>query len=362
VSFCFLEAQGSWKSMCRNTQETTQTKKLSLQGVACRYADRRTTMAMPCQAMSSGVDGECMVIGQADRLDCSVAAVSPYVASTPRTKPAAPPPSPTCSSSVSLAQLPCFSLAQEPSGLRQTFHIAETHLAASVVKLVSVEDLHTEIALLKPTWQSVWAPAMASDMDAEEVRMQNRELLKTVKELREENASLLQSQEELEQAVEEVQAEARVYVTHLLSDIENLRMQLSKLHLRCNNAEEQRDVQKQLFLKLFMNAKHDMEQSNTQHAKAVKHAMLEDYLRIAAKRTASPLDNRNEAAPIHCTEDTFKNKLAHAQGTQTPKSVFAEHNLALPASRLDGNADEVSLPHLSPVSPVHKPNKTSTNH
>jgi len=236
-------------------------------------------------------------------------------------------------------------------------HIDDTHMAASVVKSVTAEDLHTEIALLKQqlmevrlfVLQSVQVPAIASDVDAEEVRLQNRELLKTVKELREENATLLQIQEEVEQAVEEFQAETRDYVTRLLDDIENLKIQLSKQHLRCNDAQEQRDAQKQLFLKLFMLAKHDMEQSNTQHAKAFKHAMLEHYSRIAAKRAASPLDKKNEAAPIHCTDDNFKNHLAHAKGTQIPRRDFAEHHLVLPASKLDGKV-EVSLPHLTPVS------------
>eukprot|EP00419_Tripos_fusus_P008199 CAMPEP_0172696084 /NCGR_PEP_ID=MMETSP1074-20121228/27801_1 /TAXON_ID=2916 /ORGANISM="Ceratium fusus, Strain PA161109" /LENGTH=112 /DNA_ID=CAMNT_0013516775 /DNA_START=145 /DNA_END=480 /DNA_ORIENTATION=+ len=112
-------------------------------------------------------------------------------------------------------------------------------MAASVVKSVTAEDLHTEIALLKQqlmevrlfVLQSVQVPAIASDVDAEEVRLQNRELLKTVKELREENATLLQIQEEVEQAVEEFQAETRDYVTRLLDDIENLKIQLSKQHL-----------------------------------------------------------------------------------------------------------------------------------
>jgi len=248
-----------------------------------------------------------------------------------------------------------------PSGLRQMPYIADTYLAASATKQATAEDLHAEIALLKQqlmevrrfVLQSVQAPAMACSVDAEEVQMQNRELLKTVKELREENAILLEIRQALEQTIEEVQAQNRYNVTCLLDDIENLKIQLSKQHLRCNDAQEQRDAQKQLFLKLFMLAKHDMEQSNTQnntqHAKAFKHAMLEHYSRIAAKRAASPLDKKNEAAPIHCTDDNFKNHLAHAKGTQIPRRDFAEHHLVLPASKLDGKV-EVSLPHLTPVS------------
>eukprot|EP00419_Tripos_fusus_P001024 CAMPEP_0172680734 /NCGR_PEP_ID=MMETSP1074-20121228/16973_1 /TAXON_ID=2916 /ORGANISM="Ceratium fusus, Strain PA161109" /LENGTH=271 /DNA_ID=CAMNT_0013499115 /DNA_START=285 /DNA_END=1100 /DNA_ORIENTATION=- len=242
-------------------------------------------------------------------------------------------------------------LKGEPSGLRQTFHIADAHLAASVVKPVTVEDLHAEIALLKQQMvevrlfvlQSVQAPAMASNVDAEEVHMQNRELLKVVKELREENAILYKIQQALGQTVEKIQAETTNYVTCLLDDIENLKIQLSKQHLRCNDAEEQRDAQKQLFLKMFMIAKIDMEQNNIQHAEAVTHSMSQDYLRIAAKRNASPLDNRNKAAPIRCTEDKFKNKLAHVQGTRTPERVLAEQDLVLPAARPDAKAPEVSL-------------------
>eukprot|EP00419_Tripos_fusus_P035301 CAMPEP_0172780092 /NCGR_PEP_ID=MMETSP1074-20121228/202751_1 /TAXON_ID=2916 /ORGANISM="Ceratium fusus, Strain PA161109" /LENGTH=245 /DNA_ID=CAMNT_0013617061 /DNA_START=49 /DNA_END=786 /DNA_ORIENTATION=- len=209
-------------------------------------------------------------------------------------------------------------LKGQPSGLRQLFNSP-----------VTVEDLYTEIALLKQqlmeaqllVFQSGQATAVASDVKAEEVRMQNRELQKTVKELREENAVLLQLQQELDQAVEEFRTETRDYITRLFDDIENLESQLSKQHLRCKDAERQRDAQKQLFLKLFKMVKQDMKQNNTQHAKDVKHSTLEDYLRMAAKRTASPRDNGNEVAPVPSTEDKIRNNLAHAQGTHAPKRV-----------------------------------------
>jgi len=199
--------------------------------------------------------------------------------------------------------------------------------------------------------------------------MQNRELLTTVKELREENAALLRTQQKMQQAVEELQTREELeqvvrenaelrrrlqetgdHVMLLQDEIPNLRAQLSKQRRKCNDAEEQRDFQKQFFLKLFMIAKHDMEQSKTHHAEVVEHAISEDYLRVAAKVTASPLDNRNAVALIPCTEDKLTGNLAGAQGTRASKRVHFD----LDASRLDGKASKVSLPHLGPSSPVHR--------
>jgi hypothetical protein len=259
---------------------------------------------------------------------------------------------------------------------------------ATTDKGATTEDVDAENVLLSKqlleahllVLHAAHAQAVVSDVDAEAVLMQNRELLTTVKKLREENAILLERQQEMELAIEELQTrqvleqiveenvelQGRLETTtghvlillddieNLKVDIKNLKVQLSKQRRKCNDAEEQRDAQKQLFLKLFMMVKHDTEQNNTQHAQAVKHAILEDYLRIAAKGTASPLDNRNEVARVPSTEEKLEGNLTDMHGTQASKHVFAEHNCDLAAPGPDGKAPNVPLPHLSPSSPVHR--------
>lgn len=242
----------------------------------------------------------------------------------------------------------------------------------------SSEDFHAEAAQLQQqlaetqrlVLHAAQAPAVAPSVNVEGLRMQNSELVSTVNKLREENAVLLQRQQkmqqeaieglqarqELEQIVRREDAELRRMreetgnlVKILRDDIMNLNVQLSKQRQQCIDAEEQRDAQKQLFLKMFMKAKHDMEQSHTQHAKAVKHALSEGDQHVGEQVTASPLENGNAVARIR-SEGNLMGNLTDLQRTQAAKRVWAKHYLELAAARR--KAAKVSLPHLSPTSPM----------
>jgi hypothetical protein len=155
--------------------------------------------------------------------------------------------------------------------------------------------------------------------------VQYHRLLKTVKSLREENAILRQKLGSMEQItrdnveLQRKDEEMSGRMMLLIEEIDDLKKRLTKECKRRIDADEQRCTQKELFLRLFMQLKHDMDKSNSQHASAVmkdKRAPLGEHLRSTTRRDVLP-NKRNAAASELFAEDKFKDQMAFAQGMET---------------------------------------------
>jgi len=143
---------------------------------------------------------------------------------------------------------------------------ARNSSTAPLTEAFQIQRLLAENALLKRQLSealdfrvpSAEANAAAAEAVADELRTQNRKLLKTLKDLQESTAALLKRQTEMHHIFEENAAlqksleETRSHTMLLVEDIKDLEIQLSEQRQKCADSEAEQDVRKQLCYKLFM--------------------------------------------------------------------------------------------------------------
>jgi len=145
--------------------------------------------------------------------------------------------------------------------------------------------------------------------------------LREAEDLRAENMKLQQQLLPAEKCAEEnillrrtlAEAESRIKV--LVDENEHLRVQLSLQFKKYADAEQRQQAQKQLFCKVLEVAKHDRDQSDGHHAKAItcsNHAATEEYRCDAAKQTGALAKHVNLSPSVPCTEYKPKDESAHA--------------------------------------------------
>jgi len=189
-------------------------------------------------------------------------------------------------------------------------------------RTAQVDDLQAENAVLRRQLKeardvmvpAAYASAAASLGVAEELRMENCCLLKTVAVLEEEITTLRHKQ----RSMEEIRQEMNGRMMFLIDNIDILKNQVSAERQKCVDAEDRRCAQRDIFFKLFMQVKNDMDQSTGQQASAVmkdNKAPLGESFRSTVKRHVK---TRNAAALNMFAEDKkLKVKMAPTHGMKT---------------------------------------------
>jgi len=166
--------------------------------------------------------------------------------------------------------------------------------------------------------------------------------LKTVKVLQEKIAILCQKQGSMEQVIQDnvdlqrKHQEMSGRMMLLIDDNDHLRNQLSADRERWADAQEQWCTKQELFHRMFMQVKRDMDRSSGQHASVAmkdRGAPLSEHLRSTDEQQFFPLNKWNASASELFAEDKCKDDMTHAHGMKT-SSLF------LPA--------EGSFPSLTP--------------
>jgi len=182
-------------------------------------------------------------------------------------------------------------------------------------------DEHPAVDDSEEEWQ-------AEDLQASiaELRMQNHCLLRTVRALQEENATLCQKQSSMEQVIQDnidlqrMHQEMSGRMMLLIEDMDHLKNQLSAERRRCADAEEQRCAQKKLFHRMFTMVKQVMDQNDSQQAVVVVNendAHLGEHLLSTAGQHVFLSNNRKVSASELFAEDNFKDEMAHRHGMKT---------------------------------------------
>jgi hypothetical protein len=202
--------------------------------------------------------------------------------------------------------------------------------STSTTRTARVEDLQAENAVLRRQLKeaqvfilpSLEASAAASLGAVEDLKMQNRQLLKTVKVLQEEIATLSQTQSRMEQVVQDNDLQKKYQemsgrMMLLIDDNDHLRNQLSEERERLANAEEHRCAQQELFQRMFMQIKHDMDHGNSKPASVAmkgRGAPVGEHPRPADEQHVFPRETGESPASQLFTEDKCKDDMTHARG------------------------------------------------
>jgi len=217
------------------------------------------------------------------------------------------------------------------------------NLTVAVTDAVDVQHLLAENALLKRQLRealdflvpSAEANAAAAEAVADELRMQNRNLMKMLSDLQEKNAALLQRQHEMQHMFQEsagLQRSLEENTMRLVEDISELEVQLAKQRQKCTDSEIQQDALKQLCQKLSM-AMHGEDER-----------LDKSLQNIAAEEKGFRLnkDSITVSQPSAC--NTTENAVAHEHAKHGPLlPTSAESCLQSATHRCDGKPTMASL-------------------
>ena len=217
----------------------------------------------------------------------------------------------------------------------------------STASAAQIEDLQAENALLRRQLKD------AHVLTVPQAQASAACLLKALKVIQEEIDTLRKTPGSTEQIIHDnvdlqrQHQEMNGRMTLLIDEINYLKNQLSAESRRRADAEERRCAQKELFHRLLMQIKRDMDQSNSQqHASIV----MKDEGAPSCEMANAEDEFKDEMANA---EDEFKDEMTNAHGTKTSsRFLLAEDSRRFAASRRSGKPTANGL-----VASSHKGNK-----